>query len=307
MRGVVSASPLEVIRFIALSASLLCLLGSCQPDEAAPPPAAPAPAKTAPAPQPVLDPAAVAETLPPEEVVKEFGRRMKDVPTTAAVDIAAAAIRRAYGSLVEQSLLDSWTASPAKAPGRAVSSPWPDRIEVTSSSRTPDETLVTGVVVEVTSTGEARRIPVELRLRQIDGAWVITSFAEVVQHTDADYAVAVIHDYYAAIGEGEFERAYGMWGSNGPPEQTLEEFEAGFADTVSVEVETGEPARVEGAAGSHYVRVPVTITAKTRNGATETFEGSYTVRRTVVDGAPESDRRWHLHRATIDRISRAIS
>ncbi|MFN2421307.1 MAG: hypothetical protein ABR527_08000 [Gemmatimonadota bacterium] len=41
-------------------------------------------------------------------------------------------IREVYGSLVTPSLLDTWIAEPAGAPGRQVSSPWPERIEVDS-------------------------------------------------------------------------------------------------------------------------------------------------------------------------------
>ena len=119
---------------------------------------------------------------------------------------------------------------------------------------------------------------------------------------DAQDAVEVIHEYYRAIAERDFDRAYRAWGSAGPPEQTRESFEAGFADTKSAEVRTGEPSRVEPAAGSRYVQVPVTIVSTTTSGAVQRFEGTYTLRRSVVDGAPPSDRTWHLHRASIRAV-----
>lgn len=119
------------------------------------------------------------------------------------------------------------------------------------------------------------------------------------QATDA---VDALREYYAAISSRDYERAYKLWGPTGPPKQTLEEFRRGFEETESVQLETGKPSRVEPAAGSHYVEIPVTITARTTSGETQRFEGTYTLRRVVVDGAPEASRRWHIHRATLRRV-----
>lgn len=116
---------------------------------------------------------------------------------------------------------------------------------------------------------------------------------------DAQAAVAVLHDYYDAISAHDYERAYRHWGASGPPGQTLRSFTAGFADTASVEAKTGTPSRVEPAAGSRYIEIPVTIVATTEAGHAQRFNGTYTLRRTVVDGAPESERKWHLYRASI--------
>jgi hypothetical protein len=116
---------------------------------------------------------------------------------------------------------------------------------------------------------------------------------------DASGAVAVLHRYYDAISAHDFQRAYSCWGSSGPPGQTPEQFASGFAATATVKVDTGEPSRIGAAAGSRYVEVPVTITATTKSGVKQRFGGTYTLRRTVVDGAPASDRAWHLYRGAI--------
>jgi hypothetical protein len=276
-----------VIRTIVLSISLLCL-SSCNRDvEVAEPPRTEAPPK-------------VVAARSAEDVVKDFGSRMKQVSITAPPETAARSIRETYGGLVDPSLLDAWASSPADAPGRAVSSPWPDRIEVKSSSQSGEETIVAGEIVEATSTGEARRVPIEIRLRRTNGEWLITAF-----EVKSD-AVAVIDDYYRAINARDFERAYRAWGDSGPPGQTLDQFIAGFADTQSVDVKTGAPSRVEGAAGSRYVTVPVTIVATTRDGATQRFEGTYSLRRSVVDGATAAQRAWHIHRAEIRRSQSTV-
>jgi hypothetical protein len=113
----------------------------------------------------------------------------------------------------------------------------------------------------------------------------------------------VIRRYYVAIAAGAYERAYALWGNDGAASgQTLEEFEAGFARTARVEVEVGEPGRVEPAAGSRYVEIPVIVRAVTVDGEEQHFEGTYTLRRSVVDGASEEQRRWHLYSAEIARV-----
>lgn len=114
-----------------------------------------------------------------------------------------------------------------------------------------------------------------------------------------DGAVAVVHSYYDAIAAHAFERAYRYWGDSGPPGQSLEDFARGFASTSTVRVITGSPSRIDPAAGSRYIEVPVEIIAKTTSGEEQHFIGKYILRRTVVDGASPAQRRWHFTRAEI--------
>ncbi len=80
--------------------------------------------------------------------------------------------------------------------------------------------------------------------------------------------VAVIQSYYTAINAHKFRQAYNLWSGNGAASgQTFREFTAGFAETARVAVKVGKPGRVEGAAGSRYVTVPVTISAHDRRSA----------------------------------------
>ena len=248
---------------------------------------------------PVSSPAPAAPQRSAEDVVREFGLRMKEVSTTATSEIASEAIRRRYAGLVEPQLLDSWASSPATAPGRKVSSPWPERIDIASSSNNGAETIVRGEIVEMTSAGESGRAPIEVRLRRSGGAWLITA----VEMRAADDPRAVIDAYYRAIASRDYQRAYRMWGENGPPGQTLDEFAEGFADTASVVVTTRAPSRIEGAAGSQYAEVPATVEATTTAGRRQRFEGTYTLRRSMVDGASPSQRRWHVEKASIREVA----
>ena len=54
-----------------------------------------------------------------------------------------------YSDFVDPTLLEEWIRSPANAPGREVSSPWPDRIDIVSLDEiSPDVYSISGEVVE---------------------------------------------------------------------------------------------------------------------------------------------------------------
>jgi hypothetical protein len=117
---------------------------------------------------------------------------------------------------------------------------------------------------------------------------------------DSTDPAQAIRSYYDAINRRDFRSAYLLWGDSGRASgRSLDQFTAGFAGTDSTLVEIGDAGRVEGAAGSRYVEIPVTIRAWRKSGRPQEFTGSYVVRRTVVDGATEVQRRWHLYSADI--------
>jgi hypothetical protein len=116
----------------------------------------------------------------------------------------------------------------------------------------------------------------------------------------ADAAVAVIPGYYAAIARGEFAVAHALWADEGAASgQSLDEFRGGFAETRSVEVDAGEPGRIEGAAGSRYIRLPVEVRATLLDGIAQCFRGEYTLRRSEVAGATAQQRLWRIHSADL--------
>ena len=132
-----------------------------------------------------------------------------------------------------------------------------------------------------------------------DGGDVTTSADE----PGVDDAVAIVRDYYAAIAAGDFSRAYGLWSDGGRSSgQTPEQFAAGFADTAEVEVLPGEPGAIEGAAGSRYVEIPVSVSATRRDGSVHKYIGSYVLRRAVVDGASAEQRAWRIGSAELREV-----
>jgi len=129
------------------------------------------------------------------------------------------------------------------------------------------------------------------------------SHAPVVDSTSVEAAVDVVRGYYAAIDAGDYRTAYRSWGGDGASSgQSYDQFVAGFAHTRRVTAELGAPGRLDAAAGSRFVEVPVTIRAETDRGEKQRFTGSLVVRRAEVDGATEAQRRWHLYSASVKRV-----
>ncbi len=207
------------------------------------------------------------------EVVERFGERLKQVSLLGPDSLVAVEIRKAYAPLV------------------------------TGVCRVEGE-LVYATSAEPPGEGAARG-HVTLRVK-LDGEWRISA-VERAAHPDATStsteAADVLRRYYDSIDSRDFRRAYQLLGDRGGASgQTFEAFAAGFAESARVDLEIGRPGRVEPAAGSWYVEVPVAIRAVTTSGDEQRFEGKYTLRRGLVEGAPAEQRRWHIYDASIVRV-----
>jgi hypothetical protein len=108
-------------------------------------------------------------------------------------------------------------------------------------------------------------------------------------------AAAVVTRYYSALNARDYATAWQQWGENGPPNQTLAAFTAGFTHTRSTQVTIGTLDLPEGGAGSIYETVPVTVDSRLDDGTHQRFTGTYSVRRVNgVDGATPEQLRWHI-------------
>ncbi|MGH7446056.1 MAG: hypothetical protein ACRELT_00755, partial [Longimicrobiales bacterium] len=143
----------------------------------------------------------------------------------------------AYGALVTPALLEAWLADTGSAPGRQVSSPWPDRIDVRSVEDTGGgECRVEGDVVYITSADTSAaagvREHVVLSVSGTNG-WRISGYDRTGaaggsappgsglpdndvagrpgDPGDAAGAVEVVEQYYAAINAKDLRRAYSLW------------------------------------------------------------------------------------------------
>jgi hypothetical protein len=112
-------------------------------------------------------------------VVENFGKKLQNVSLLAPTVVTD--MQREYGDLVTSGLIAKWSTDPLNAPGRSTSSPWPDRIEIDTVTKTDTSIYhITGHIVEIatasnggTTTPVARRA-ITLTVEKISGSWRIT-------------------------------------------------------------------------------------------------------------------------------------
>ncbi|PRX35237.1 hypothetical protein SAMN05216257_102287 [Meinhardsimonia xiamenensis] len=91
---------------------------------------------------------------------------------------------------------------------------------------------------------------------------------------------AVIQSLYNAVSMHHYPRAWSYFDDDVRPD--FHRFVAGYADTLWVDVRTGEVVS-EGAAGTTYWLVPTVIAAVRRDGSRAVFAGCYVLRQTNPD------------------------
>ena len=108
---------------------------------------------------------------------------------------------------------------------------------------------------------------------------------------DAEAAAVVVRTWFDHVEEGRFAEARRLW-SDAVAGGTL----AGrLARHAEVHVELGEPSRVEGAAGSLYVEVPVRIRGHSQEGEAFDCRGGARLRRAnEVPGATPEQLQWRI-------------
>lgn len=131
-----------------------------------------------------------------EAVVNEFGSRLKNVSLLSPEEALKESIRENYGELITPELLSAWENDPSLAPGRVVSSPWPEKIEIYDLAIGPDTISVGGSVVEATSAepaGDERlKRPIDIKLAKAGGKWLISG----VQIGEYEEGIVYRNDVY---------------------------------------------------------------------------------------------------------------
>lgn len=113
------------------------------------------------------------------EFVQSFGEQLKMVSLLAPEDVTRDAMVKYYGDYVSEDLIEKWVKDSDNAPGRQVSSPWPERIDVLSAEKTDENTyIVKGTIIEVTSVelkegGAAAKRQITLEIKRSDDKFVI--------------------------------------------------------------------------------------------------------------------------------------
>jgi hypothetical protein len=115
-------------------------------------------------------------------LIENFGMRLQTVSLQSPD--AAQEIQKQYSEFVTPAILETWMKDVSKAPGRIVSSPWSDRIEISTLSKEgSDRYEITGAIAEVTSLevvngGVADKIQVRIVVQKDQGCWFIAEYTE---------------------------------------------------------------------------------------------------------------------------------
>ncbi|MBB6446755.1 hypothetical protein [Bacillus benzoevorans] len=131
-----------------------------------------------------------------KNLVKKFGGKLQNVSLLAPQDVLVKSLEENYADFVAPALLEEWKKNPQKAPGRMVSSPWPDRIEISAIEKTTkNEYKVQGEIIEITSVeeekgGAAAKQAISLIVKKVNGNWLIN---EVTLEARAEETNAVVY------------------------------------------------------------------------------------------------------------------
>lgn len=124
-------------------------------------------------------------------LVVDFGKKMQMVSLLAPTDIVNKSMQDNYGSLISPALLKKWQNDPQNAPGRMVSSPWPDRIEILTHEKQSEGIYeVKGEIIEITSVelssgGVAAKRPISLLIKKVENSWLIETVT-IGNYVDAE-------------------------------------------------------------------------------------------------------------------------
>lgn len=127
-----------------------------------------------------------------------------------------------------------------------------------------------------------------------------TGLAEGPFAPDSGQAGAdVVQTYVALLEQGRVREALKLWDdrADAPSAASFDRYKAFHANV-------GGPGRIEGAAGSRYVTVPVRFTGTLRSGRVRVEDGTVTLRRSVVDGATAKQTRWRIYSVDVKAAPR---
>jgi hypothetical protein len=111
--------------------------------------------------------------------VGEFGARLKDVDITAPDQDMMTAVDFNLKQFITDRLYQAFVQDKSKIPGRTVSSPWPEGIEIVSVQRLDNGSYtVVGNQIMMDSDalahgGNDGETPITLTLKKVNGTWLI--------------------------------------------------------------------------------------------------------------------------------------
>src|SRR5690606_23331265 len=107
-------------------------------------------------------------------LVEAFGKTLQKVSLSAPQDVVGTRIEENDSGYVTPELLQKWQANPQSTPGRMVSSPWPDRIDILRMEIVDkNQYTVYGEIIEITSVelvngGAAAKRPATIDVQKVN-------------------------------------------------------------------------------------------------------------------------------------------
>ena len=123
-----------------------------------------------------------------------------------------------------------------------------------------------------------------------------TPFAPVratIDPKSTEAAEQLVQSFAKLLSGRRFDEAYMLLGPNAPPRKAFDE---DFAGMSHLRVAAERPGEQEGAAGSIYLSVPLTITGMADGKRVNRSATAIARRVNDVPGSTEAQRRWHIER-----------
>lgn len=114
-----------------------------------------------------------------------------------------------------------------------------------------------------------------------------------VDPKSSEAAEELVRSLVGLLNEGKFNEAYMLLGPNAPPRA---EFDNDFSRYSDLQVTAGAAGDQEGAAGSIYLSLPLTVSG--RLAGKRSSRGATAILRRINDvpGSTEAQRHWHIER-----------
>ena len=120
-----------------------------------------------------------------------------------------------------------------------------------------------------------------------------TAKKPTVDPKSTNAAVELVRSFVDLLNDRKFDEAYMLLGPNAPPRSS---FDSAWTQTQDLHVTPGNAGDQEGAAGSIYLSVPLTVSG-TQSGKRVNRSATAILRRVNdVPGSSEAQRHWHIER-----------
>ena len=120
-----------------------------------------------------------------------------------------------------------------------------------------------------------------------------TQAAPTVDPKSPEAAELLVASFATLINQGKLAEAYMLLGPGAPPRR---DFDAHFSHYSHLNVTAGKAGEPEGAAGSIYIEVPLTISGTERGKRVDRSASAVLRRVNDVPGSTEEQRHWHIER-----------